>query len=253
MIYYITNPELSEGATDKGYISLSDGSFICTAKITNGDKANTELYFEMGDDSANKKYGFSISTVDFDRYTVKDNLLITEPFNTTDISVYYFDEEFRIKLVRGIYRLYKKVTNEDSPLESWGHYFVDKGVTFAYNTDDKIYTLIKEGNTYRISKNIKNAPPPLTIKTFINDEVSSEISFKNNIFYIEDTKWYKFIISEGGKLISIWRSLEDPSHFEKIKTLSYPGGLERAYIKLGISESMHLSNMSFSFFKTDVE
>ena len=150
-----------------------------------------------------------------------------------------------------IRKLYKKVTDKDSPLEDWADFYIINGITYAYNKSDKAYTLLINKDSYQIAKNINIKP--FNINILSNDNIINEIVYENDCFYGTDDKWFRIIVSEDAKLISFWHKNKETDNFIKIKTFSYSGGIEKAGIKLSLSESIVLSDMSFSFFETNVE
>lgn len=253
MIYYISNPKISDSTTDRGYVSLLDNSFVYTAKITQADKAIMELNFEIGDETADAIYGFKLSTTEIEGYSAENGSLVSEPFSTTDVSVFFFEEEFRVINDDGVYKLYKRVTEKDYGGEDWADYFIEGDKVFAYNAGESIYTLRQTDDIFVIFRAAKKEPT-ISVKSYDgNTLIENEVLFDdNNIYYTPEDKWYRFVVSEGGKLITIWRSTYDDMHFDKLKTFSFPGGLEKAYIKFGVADRMLLSDMSFSFFKTNV-
>lgn len=244
--HYKSNPELSN-SNDIGLISLANNNFIFTAKINNLANDILDFKFIVCDESATKNYGFSLSNTSFKNYNLENDKLISEKFDKNIASVYYFDEEFQIKDEK----LYKKVTDKDSPLEDWADFYIINGITYAYNKSDKIYELLINKDSYQIAKNINIKP--FNINILSNDNIIDEIVYENDRFYGTDDKWFRIIVSEDAKLISFWHKNKETDNFIKIKTFSYPGGIEKAGIKLSLSESIVLSDMSFSFFETNVE
>lgn len=244
--HYKSNPELSN-SNDIGLISLANNNFIFTTKINNLANDILDFKFIVCDESATKNYGFSLSNTSFKNYNLENNKLISEKFDKNIASVYYFDEEFQIKDEK----LYKKVTDKDSPLEDWADFYIINGVTYAYNKSDKVYELLINKDSYQIAKNINIKP--FNINILSNDNIINEIVYEDDLFYGTNDKWFRIIVSEDAKLISFWHKNKETDNFIKIKTFSYPGGIEKAGIKLSLSESMVLSDMSFSFFETNVE
>lgn len=244
--HYKSNPELSN-SDDIGLVSLADNNFIFTTKINNLADDILDFKFIVCDETATKNYGFSLSNTSFKNYSLENNKLISEKFDKTSVSVYYFDEEFQIKDEK----LYKKVTDKDLALENWVDFYVINGITYAYNKNDKVYELLINNDSYQIAKNINIKP--FNINILSDENIINEIVYEDDRFYGTNDKWFRIIVSEDAKLISFWYKNKETDNFLKIKTFSYPGGIEKAGFKLSLSESIVLSDMSFSFFETNVE
>lgn len=70
---------------------------------------------------------------------------------------------------------------------------------------------------------------------------------KDNILDPNIKRQYKIIISDNGKLISLWIKNESMKTFTKIKSFSYSQEISTGNITLSIDESMTLTNLSFSY------
>lgn len=244
---FISNPKISN--SDKfGLISLEDDIFVFTTKIDSSVKDILDIEFSVCNEDETKNYGFFIKNTAFNNYKVLNNSFITEIFDYVGKSVYYFGEEFQIKNEK----LYKKITNHDSPNDDWDDFYILNGNTYASLNLEKNnkFKLIKTNNRYQIAKNIE-VNKPLAIGSIINSNIKEEIIYDNDDFYPNDDKIYRIIVSEKAKLISLWVKNKD-ENFKKIKTFSYPGGIEKAGIKLSYENNIKLNEMSFSFFKANI-
>lgn len=244
---FISNPEISN-SDNFGLISLADGIFVFTTKINTSVKDILDIEFSVCDENEIKNYGFFIKNTAFNGYKILNNSFITETFDYIGKSVFYFDEEFQIKNEK----LYKKITNNDSPNDAWADYYILNGNTYASLDPEKNnkFKLIKANNKYQIAKNIENIKP-LAIGSITNSNIKEEIIYDGDDFYPGNDKIYRIIVSEKAKLISLWVKNKD-ENFKKIKTFSYPGGIEKAGIKLSYENNIKLSELSFSFFKANV-
>jgi hypothetical protein len=101
-----------------------------------------------------------------------------------------------------------------------------------------------------------NAQPGSGSKVLIDaeyiDGVKNETILYDNTECVSDEKLYRIITSEDCKLISLWIKNTEDEIFKKIKTFSYPGGIEKAGIKLSVDDSMELNQLSFSFLQANV-
>ena len=249
IIKYKSNPEISNN-DNIGLVSLTDNIFMLTAKITPKENHINYLKFSVCDETANKEYGFEIDpTLSDTNYSINEEYIISEAFDYKEKqSIAYFGEVFQIKDKK----LYKRVTDKDSALEPWIDYYIEGDFTYALKDPKKSneYKLVAAGKKYVIQKRITNNIKPLCIKLLINNNISHEILYDKNNFYFESPKWIRIIVSEDAKLITIWLKEKE---FEKIKTFSYPGGIEKAGIKLSYDNSLELSDISVGFFKTNIE
>ena len=243
LINYVSNPKLSN-TKDIGLISLSDDIFVFTTKIIFNDENSMDFNFKVCDETASKEYGFYIKNTKFSDYNLTHKGLESMPFTYEGGSIFYFNEEFQIKNEK----LYKKITEKDSAIENWTDFYISDNITFAHK--DTPFKLVKKGNSYTIIKETNNVKP-VAIGSIINDTISEEILY-NDINFIRNEKWYRIIVSEKCKLISLWVKNTENEIFKKIKTFSYPGGIEKAGIKLSVDESMELNQLSFSFLKANV-
>ena len=248
---YKSNSELSGSSI--GLISLADTAYIFTTKIKadNPDK----LYFKLtvSDETANKNYSFEIdNSLKLTQYDSNIGVLSTKPFYyKKDSFIKYFGETFQIKNNK----LYKLLTADDLSSYGWADYYIIDGNTYATKKDNtqEDYHLSISGPRYIIKKKIDKNVKPLCLYSWKNDKYESEIIDYMSEFHISGEKWFRFIVSEDAKLISIWVKNSQDDVFKKIKTFSYPGGIEKATIKLEYEDSIELNDLSFSFFKTDVE
>lgn len=243
LVNYASNPKLSD-SKDIGLISLAQDVFVFTTKINFNSDHKLDFNFNVCNETATKEYGFYIKNTEFIGYTLSPEGLETIPFIHDDNSIFYFDEEFQIKNEK----LYKKVTEKDSALENWTDYYLVDGKTFAHK--DKPFKLIKKGNTYTIIKEINNIKP-IAMGSIING-VKNESILYDDTECVSDEKVYRIITSEDCKLISLWIKNSEDEIFKKIKTFSYPGGIEKAGIKLSVDDSMELNQLSFSFLQANV-
>jgi hypothetical protein len=253
IINYKSNPKISD--TDNiGLVSLADNVFIFTAKITPAENCTNYFKFTVCDESASKEYGFEIDPFLTDTiYEVSDTFISTRPFRYKEGGrIMYFNEVFQIKNDK----LYKRISKNDSALDNWVDYYIDNGVTYALKASDdsNAYKLQKKhDNMYVIKKNIINNVKPLNIKTLDGKDGINDIVFTENELFFNEEKWLRIIISENTKLITVWLTDKKENGFKKIKTFSYLGGIEKAGIKLSYDDSLKLSDISVSFFKTDIE
>ena len=253
IINYKSNPKISD--TDNiGLVSLADNVFIFTAKITPAENCTNYFKFTVCDESASKEYGFEIDPFLTDTiYEVNDTFISTRPFRYKEGGrIMYFNEVFQIKNDK----LYKRISKNDSALENWVDYYIDNGVTYALKASDdsNAYRLQKKhDNMYVIKKNIINNVKPLNIKTLDGKDGINDIVFTENELFFNEEKWLRIIVSENAKLITVWLTDKKENGFKKIKTFSYLGGIEKAGIKLSYDDSLKLSDISASFFKTDIE
>ena len=70
---------------------------------------------------------------------------------------------------------------------------------------------------------------------------------KDNILDPNIKRQYKIIVSDKGKLISLWIKNESMKTFTKIKSFSYSQEITKGNITLSIDETMILTNLSFSY------
>lgn len=252
IVNYKSNPEISN--TDNiGLVSLADNIFVFSAKITPAEKHINYIKFTVCDESASKEYGFEIDpSLSATEYTVGEQYISSKPFEYGEKqSIFCFDEVFQIKDKK----LYKRVTFKDSALELWSDYYIDNADTYALKDPQKSndYSLIIRENKCIIQKRIINGVKPLNINALVNDTINCEILYDKNDFYFDTEKWLRIVVSENAKLITVWLKAKKEGEFKKIKTFSYPGGIEKAGIKLSYDNSLTLSDISVSFFKTNVE
>lgn len=246
LVKYISNPKISNN-DNIGLVSLADGIFVFTTKIISNINNKLDFRFIVCDENKNDKYGFFIKNTEFEKYELKDNIFVTEIFSNNEEPIFYFNEEFEIKNEK----LYKRVTEKDSANKDWIDYYIKNNKTFALeNPDNSDYSLIKEDKNYRISNNKFNTP--LNIGIITNSDIKQIVEYETDDLQINGEKWYRIIISEKAKLISIWSKNNTEDKFKKIKTFSYPGGLEKAGIKLCYENNIKLNELSFSFLKADV-
>ena len=92
---------------------------------------------------------------------------------------------------------------------------------------------------------------PIAMGSIING-VKNETILYDNTECVSDEKLYRIITSEDCKLISLWIKDTEDEIFKKIKTFSYPGGIEKAGIKLSVDDSMELNQLSFSFLQANI-
>ena len=252
IINYKSNPEISN--TDNiGLISLTDNIFVFNAKITPREKYSNYIKFTVCDEFASKEYGFEIDpSLSKTEYTIGDHYISTKPFEYKENqSISCFDEVFQIKNKK----LYKRITFKDSALDPWVDYYIDSEGTYALKDPQKSseYVLIIQGNECVIQKMFIDDIKPLAINTISNNIINCEILYAKNDFYFDTEKWFRIIVSENAKLITFWLKSDKDDEFKKIKTFSYPGGIEKAGIKLSYDNSLTLSDISVSFFKTNIE
>lgn len=254
IVNYKSNPEISN--TDNiGLISLADNVFVFTTKITPEANHINYIKFTVCDETASKEYGFEIDpSLNDTPYNVGEHWITTNEFTRKEKQSFsYFNEVFQIK--EG--KLYKRVSNRDSALEPWIDYYIDDNFTYALKDPQKSneYGLSKAGkkDTWIVRKRIVDGIKPLSINSIVNENINNEILFDKNSFYFDSEKWLRIIVSENAKLITFWLKSDKDDEFKKIKTFSYPGGIEKAGIKLSYDNSLTLSDISVSFFKTNVE
>ena len=70
---------------------------------------------------------------------------------------------------------------------------------------------------------------------------------KDNILDPNIKRQYKIIISDNGKLISLWIKNESMKTFTKVKSFSYSQEITKGNLTLSIDETMILTNLSFSY------
>lgn len=260
--HYISNPELSGSSSDIGLVSLEEGhDFILSASITQLNKESFNLKFHVLNEDASKEYTISFSNTNFD-----GNYVLTDPYVTTSSKLNpilgkhtYFYQRFCIKqLSDGSYRLYKKITSEDSPNLNWKDYFKDEEGTFAYS-DELGYSLINKNGSYYIQKVNKLREDGLPIKPMLvkstsgSTNLTNEILFDNNNFLdSNDNNFIRIIISPFAEMITFWVKKEVSDVYKKEKTFSFPGGIEKAGFKLSFDGGMSINDLSFSFFKSNI-
>ena len=246
LVKYISNPKISNNDSI-GLISLADGIFVFTTKIISNINNKLDFQFVVCDENKNDKYGFFIKNTQFENYELTNNTFVTEIFSYNEGPVFYFNEEFEIKNEK----LYKRITEKDSANKDWIDYYIKNNKTFALqNPINSDYSLIKEGKNYRILNNKFNTP--LNIGIITDSTIKQSVEYDTEDLIINEEKWYRIIISEKAKLISIWTKKDNETNFKKIKTFSYPGGLEKAGIKLCYENNIKLNELSISFLKADV-
>ena len=76
---------------------------------------------------------------------------------------------------------------------------------------------------------------------------------KNNVFDTNINHTYKIVVSDMGKIITLWHKNSEDT-FEKIKTFSFAEAMENADIYLTINDDLKskLCNLRFNFLKSDV-
>lgn len=238
--YYKSNPNISNSG-DIGEISLIDGDFIFSAYTVREINSDYHLQFSIADNT------FSISTKLYDGYTANKNSFISPILDKVEGRHEYFGEVFEIKMVNEKYRLYKKVTLEDSANENWLDYYIKDNEVFAYNDSNKKYNLINENNNFYIARN--HDFKPLQIKTNNNLTLLYDTeNFFNNI----GSHWFRIVVSNQGGLITFWIKNDGEENYKKMKTFSFAKRFSKGDIKLAIDESMELNQLSVSFLKADV-
>ncbi|MBR4889875.1 MAG: hypothetical protein IKU15_00980 [Clostridia bacterium] len=238
--YYKSNPNISNSG-DIGEISLIDGDFIFSAYVVREINSDYHLQFSIADNT------FSISTKLYDGYTANENSFISPILDKVEGRHEYFGEVFEIKMVNEKYRLYKKVTLEDSANENWLDYYIKDNEVFAYNDSNKKYNLINENNNFYIARN--HDFKPLQIKTNNNLTLLYDT---DNFFNNTGSHWFRIVVSNQGGLITFWIKNNGEENYKKIKTFSFTKRFSKGDVKLAIAESMELSQLSVSFLKANV-
>lgn len=258
--------ELSYRSNDNvSPIDISRGEFIFVFDYKNTDKSleetdliegtNFHLVFGLEDAASSNTTSIKITNCipsetsedyrfnESIEYTLKKNpLTVTDRFFNDNL--YFFD---------GV--PYKLIDEND---KSADNFKIEGDKTYIKTNKFSLVTF--EGESYIKRLNEKNNEDkyirPMEV-CWVSTKDSANIEYytdKANIFDANLSHTYKFVVSDGGKVISLWKENKEGT-FENIKTFSFTTRMENAFITLKINEELKnkLSNFRFSFFKSHVK
>jgi hypothetical protein len=221
-------PDALLKATDFNFIfEIKKDNISKSIKITNTcpTERNKGLRFNESVEYTLKKKADSVSDTFFD-----DEL-------------YYFDGE-----------PYRLITPEDKTVNKFK---IVNGKTYV---NIPKYSLVFYNDAFYVKRlndknNNGNFIRPIEIRSSSSNGEGHTQYFvdKNNVFDTNINHTYKIVVSDMGKIITLWHKNSEDT-FEKIKTFSFAEAMENADIYLTINDDLKskLCNLRFNFLKSDV-
>jgi hypothetical protein len=160
-----------------------------------------------------------------------------------DDELYYFDGE-----------PYRLITPEDKIVNKFK---IVNGKTYV---NIPKYSLVFYNDAFYVKRlndknNNGNFIRPIEIRSSSSNGEGHTQYFvdKNNVFDTNINHTYKIVVSDMGKIITLWHKNSEDT-FEKIKTFSFAEAMENADIYLTINDDLKskLCNLRFNFLKSDV-
>lgn len=247
-------------------INLKKGDFIFSfdcasskeAPSNRMDKTDFNLKFII--ERNNKNNSFSLTNTNSAnnyRFNDSDSFTALRTNNNTDEYLYFND---KLKIING--KVYVALT-DNSNLKNYKDYYIFNNIPYVLQDNYSLcrYSEISpslNSGQYIKRLNAQNKDGlyirPVEMQQISGTSIEDIVYYvdNNNIFDANYEYNYKIIVSNEGKTISLWQKKKDDLTHKKIKTFSYENSFENAFVKLSIDDSMLLTNLSFSFFESNI-
>lgn len=245
-------------------INLKKGDFIfsfdCTSsKATGMDKTDFNLKFSIDKDNKNNSFSLT-NTNSTNNYRFNDNESFTALRTNNSDEYSYFND--KLKIING--KVYVALT-DNSDLKNYKDYYIFNNISYVLQDNYSLCSYNEISSSLNSGQYIKRLNAQNKDGFYIRPVEMQQIRpikptdtgivyyvDNNNIFDTNYEYNYKIIVSNEGKTISLWQKKKDDLTHKKIKTFSYENSFENAFVKLSIDDSMLLTNLSFSFFESNI-